>query len=82
MSPSLSINFILIVKGNIVSDINNLDIQNKVYNFLDNLRESGEVNMFGATEDLMHEFPFMDKRKARGYLMTWMQNFGKDSDDG
>ena len=37
--------------------------------------------MFGATEDLMHEFPFMDKRKARGYLMTWMHNFGKDSDD-
>ena len=37
--------------------------------------------MFGATEDLMHEFAFMHKRKARGYLMTWMHNFGKDSDD-
>lgn len=64
-----------------MSDIDSRDLNTKVYDFLDDLRESGEVNMFGATEDLMHEFPFMDKRKARGYLMTWMQNFGKDDND-
>tara|TARA_E500000318_G_scaffold60618_1_gene56247 strand:- start:284 stop:466 length:183 start_codon:yes stop_codon:yes gene_type:complete len=56
------------------------DFNTEVYEFLDDLRESGVVNMFGATTDLMNEFD-MDKKEARGYLMTWMQNFGKDDDN-
>tara|TARA_E500000318_G_scaffold34466_2_gene33763 strand:+ start:2390 stop:2620 length:231 start_codon:yes stop_codon:yes gene_type:complete len=63
-------------KGNVMSN----DFNNEVHEFLNELRDSGEVNMFGATKDLMDEFD-MDKREARGHLMTWMNNFKKDDDD-
>ena len=64
-----------------MSDIDNIDIQNKVYNFLDDLRESGEVNMFGAAVDLREEFGF-DRSMSRELLSDWMAQYGKDDDDG
>lgn len=46
--------------------------------FLDELRKSGETNMFGATPYLMDEFD-LSKREARAILGGWMKSF-KDSD--
>ncbi|KKL27453.1 hypothetical protein LCGC14_2385010 [marine sediment metagenome] len=42
--------------------------------YLDNLRESGETNMFGARPYLMDEFG-LDKKEAQSILMEWMKSF-------
>jgi hypothetical protein len=42
--------------------------------YLDNLRESGETNMFGAGQYVMDEFG-IDKREAREVVMEWMRTF-------
>ena len=47
-----------------------------VYAYLDALRESGEVNMFGATSHL-RDFFGLDKIDARTVLMNWMEDFNK-----
>ena len=45
--------------------------------YLDNLRESGVTNMFGAGEYLEEEFS-LDKKEAKEILLYWMASFGKD----
>lgn len=45
--------------------------------FLDDLRESGETNMFGARPYLMEEFPDLDAKQASSVLSYWMKSFGK-----
>jgi len=50
----------------------------KYYDFLDGLRESGVTNMFGAAPYLQREFPELDSRQAREILLDWMENFGKE----
>jgi hypothetical protein len=42
--------------------------------FLDNLRESGEVNMFGAAVLLREEFD-LDKPDSQEILSEWMETF-------
>ena len=42
--------------------------------FLDELRESGETNMFGATPYLQEEFG-LTKQEARAILQQWMKEF-------
>ena len=42
-------------------------VRELVYEFLDELRESGTVNMFGASSDLQDEFGF-DKSTCRSGL--------------
>lgn len=42
--------------------------------FLDELRESGETNMFGASPYLQEEFG-LDKHEARAILSEWMASF-------
>ena len=42
--------------------------------FLDELRESGATNMFGAGKWLQEEFG-LEKGEARQILATWMKNF-------
>ena len=41
--------------------------------YLDNLRDSGVVNMFEATAGLRQEFPDLDKKAAQAILKTWME---------
>lgn len=43
--------------------------------FLDELRESGVTNMFGATPYIMDEFE-VSKGDARKILAEWMESFG------
>ena len=47
--------------------------------FLDELRESGVTNMFGARSYLLREFPELEKQDAGDILKYWMQTFGKDN---
>jgi hypothetical protein len=45
-----------------------------VYTFLDELRDSGETNMFGAGPYLRDEFG-LNKHQSRIILSEWMQDF-------
>lgn len=45
-----------------------------VFVFLDNLRESGTINMFGAASYVAHAFE-IGKTEARNLLTEWMQTF-------
>lgn len=42
--------------------------------YLDQLRESGATNMFGARPYLMEEFD-LDKKEASKILVEWMKSF-------
>lgn len=43
--------------------------------YLDDLRESGVVNMFGARPYLQEEFPDLDDGAASSVLCYWMKTF-------
>ena len=45
-----------------------------VFEYLDDLRESGETNMFGACPYLIYRFN-LDKDIAGKYLSAWMTTF-------
>jgi hypothetical protein len=45
--------------------------------FLDELRESGIVNMFGATSFIVEAFN-IDRKLAEKILTYWMESFGKE----
>lgn len=49
-------------------------------NYLDNLRESGRTNMFGAGGYLMASFD-IDKKQAQKILSYWMQTFTERNKD-
>lgn len=42
--------------------------------FLDDLRDSGEINMFGAPAVLQEEFG-VSREQARQIVMAWMEDF-------
>ena len=46
----------------------------KVFNYLDGLRESGVTNMFGATPYIQQVFGF-PKKKSMDLLGEWMRTF-------
>jgi len=48
----------------------------QIFEFLDNLRESGITNMFGAGPYLEAEFD-LDEREARALLVEWMKTFSE-----
>lgn len=47
------------------------------FQFLDELRESGETNMFGAGAYLIEEYPHMSKSEAREIAICWMKTFSR-----
>ena len=47
--------------------------------FLDDLRESGSINMFGAPAVLQQEFG-LTRHQAIDIVKTWMKEFKKDGD--
>ena len=51
-------------------------IQNEVNEYLDNLRESGVVNMWGAGEYIQDEFGLTHKI-AGDRLIEWMRTFSE-----
>jgi len=54
-----------------------MDANEKYYDFLDNLRESGVTNMFGATPYLMEAFSDLSQTEARRILKSWMDTFSE-----
>ena len=50
------------------------------FEFLDDLRESGEVNMFGAPRVLQDVFG-VGRYEARDIVAEWMKSFGKKEVD-
>lgn len=50
------------------------DLELQINDFLLELRDSGEINMFGAVPYLMDEFG-LNKQQAKKYLLAWFQSF-------
>ena len=48
--------------------------EDQIFEYLDELRESGVTNMFGAPQYLIDEFD-LDKIDAREYVQKWMNTF-------
>jgi len=46
--------------------------------YLDDLRESGITNMFGASPYVEQEFE-LDRKTAINVLKYWMESFGKEN---
>ena len=51
--------------------------EHEMFDFLNDLRESGVTNMFGASPYLVDRFD-IDKREAMKVLSKWMDNFNED----
>lgn len=49
------------------------------YEYLDELRDSGLINMFGAAKLLAREFPELGYDKAVSVLHCWMERYGTRS---
>ena len=49
------------------------------FEFLNRLRASGTINMFGATSNLEFEFS-ISKEESRRVLLLWMNNFHEDAE--
>jgi hypothetical protein len=52
-------------------------LEKEVFYFLNDLRESGVTNMFGATPYIVDEYP-MDKKQASEILSKWMKLFNEN----
>lgn len=52
--------------------------EKEVFEYLNELRESGETNMFGAVPYIVREFPDLIVDEARNMLSLWMKNFNKE----
>lgn len=50
---------------------------NKYYIFLENLRKTGKVNMYGASEYLMCAFN-LNRKRAEEILLDWMKNYKQE----
>lgn len=51
-------------------------MEEKIIEYLDDLRESGVTNMFGAGPYLQRKFS-MDEKEARNWLKQWMETFSE-----
>ena len=51
------------------------------YEYLEDLRQSGVTNMFGASPYLQEDFG-LDRRKAREVLSSWMTHYDALLEDG
>lgn len=47
-----------------------------MFAFLDSVRETGAINMFGAAPVLQEVFG-LDRREAKDILLEWMKTFGE-----
>ncbi len=53
-----------------------MTLQEEVNVFLDNLRESGAINMFGAAPHVSDTFG-VSKYEARDLVINWMETFAE-----
>ncbi|MDA9309751.1 hypothetical protein N9Q43_00835 [bacterium] len=64
-----------------IDEILNEGVIKDMHIFLNDLRDSGVTNMFGAAPYLQDEFG-LEKGEARQVLANWMQSFGENLDEG
>ena len=57
-------------------------LENEVFDFLDNLRSSGDTNMFGARSYILESFPKISNFQAGKLLTKWMKTFGERHPEG
>ncbi len=48
----------------------------ELFKFLDNVRESGKINMFGAAP-VLQEVYGLSRREARNILLEWIDTFAE-----
>lgn len=55
----------------------------KYYDFLEDLRQSGETNMYGAVGNLQDAFLELryDRKKAEEIHLAWIDSFGREEDE-
>lgn len=53
------------------------ELKEEVFAFLDEVRESGMINMFGAAPHIRYAFPDVDTAQSRTLLKEWMETFGE-----
>ena len=53
-------------------------VTDEMLEYLDNLRDSGVTNMFGATPYLERSFNELDYDTSGDVLSYWMKSFGED----
>lgn len=54
--------------------------EKEILEYLNDLRNSGATNMFGALPYLTAEFPNETKQECKRCLMLWMNNFNEEGD--
>ena len=54
--------------------------KNEVFLYLEELRESGETNMFGAIKYIVQHFE-CERNMAKRYLSSWMKGFRRKEND-
>jgi len=52
-------------------------VNEEYFRFLDELRESGSINMFGAADPLLMMFPDLTKLESKYILTEWMKTYDK-----
>ena len=55
--------------------VDDKEFKETVFQFLDNLRESGVTNMFGAGPYIRSAYPVVTRAEARALLTEWMETF-------
>lgn len=51
---------------------------NKYYDYLNELRDSGEINMWGASPYLQEEFD-LTRQEAKSIFLAWIRSFNSTS---
>ena len=54
-----------------------LEANEAYFRFLDELRSSGQTNMFGAVPYLMEMWPELTREGAKSILTLWMKTYEK-----
>lgn len=59
------------------NQVNNIesDLLDEMFDYLDMVRETGQINMFGAAPWLEKEYK-ISRQDARSVLSAWMKSFG------
>ena len=54
-----------------------LEANEAYFRFLDELRSSGQTNMFGAAPYLMEMWPELTREEAKSIMTLWMKTYEK-----
>lgn len=55
-----------------------MNINEEYFRFLNRLRDSGQINMFGAVPYLQEAFD-LNRNEAKNIMLKWMESFQNDN---